>query len=175
MPFFMPAQGFYASDAFPALLTPLKPAGPLARSRDGLNHQFYERFNYYTAKGLPLSVPAGATSDGRSSPRATWAIVPPSGQGWLAYVLHDAAYRGVLEIFCVDGVYRPLMFTKQQSDDLLEEVMRFLGCSDADVLVTFDAVAKFGQASFDEDRAKLAAFQQAAGEGPVVTIGQSVG
>lgn len=134
----------------------LNPCGLLARTMDGRNCVLQEPLEYLTLGGLHLRVPAFSPTDGRSSPRGTWNIVPPFGKGWYAWVLHDGCYKGLVEILCDDGQWRPFMPTKQQSDDLLHEAMQGLGCEMWETLATFEAVAKFGQDSFDEDRKQLA-------------------
>lgn len=58
-----------------------------------------------------LLVEPGFETDFASIPRLLWRILPKNGKWDGAAVLHDAVYRGVLDL------------TKQQGDDLFNEVM----------------------------------------------------
>ena len=50
-----------------------------------------------TIDGVHYRAPAGATTDGASTPRAFRSLVPRVGRHIYGAIIHDAAYRGVLE------------------------------------------------------------------------------
>jgi len=63
-----------------------------------------------------ICVPSGLKTDLGSIPRALQGIFPKDGLAMFAYILHDHLYKV--------GKY-----TRKQSDDILEEAMKFLGVS----------------------------------------------
>lgn len=81
---------------------------------DGRNCLLLEPFTYTSLKGEVIEVPIGTTSDGASTPRALWVILPPTGRYWMAAFLHDYLYR------CSD---KPRI----DCDNLLKEAMLRLG------------------------------------------------
>ncbi len=48
---------------------------------------------YTTDAGEIITAPIGTRSDGASTPRVLWPVIPPFGSYWLATVLHDYLYR----------------------------------------------------------------------------------
>jgi hypothetical protein len=108
---------------------------------DGRSFTLLEPVVYVTALGAHLTIPAGTTSDGASTPSALWTLIPPFGPYFKATYLHDWLYR----------------FTKMpkcECDDLLKEAMLTLGIDPVLADAFYEGVSKGGQSSFDVDRAK---------------------
>lgn len=94
----------------------------------------------YTAKsGEVIIVPVGATTDGASTPKVIWNIIPPFGTYWLAAVLHDYLYRVTKRL-------------KNECDSLLLEAMESMGVDLVLREAIYEGVHFGGQVSFDEDR-----------------------
>ena len=106
---------------------------------DGRNVVVRVAFSYTRANGEVIMVVPGDQSDGASTPRFIWSIVPPFGKCWKAYVLHDALYR---------YSQRP----KDECDAILYEAMISLGASVDFATAIWKAVQDGGQAAFDADR-----------------------
>ena len=111
----------------------------LIRTADCHNVVISEPFSYTTAKGEVITIGIGDQSDGASTPRLIWSIVPPFGPYWKAYVLHDHLYRYTQK-------------TKDECDALLHEAMMSLGASKEFADTVWKGVQDGGQSSFDEDR-----------------------
>ena len=114
---------------------------------DGRNFTLLSPVDYWTnihGQLEQLTIPAGTESDGASIPELCW-IVPgyaPFGLHWSAAVLHDALYRGKLE----------MLWTRLECDDIFFEAMISSGVDDVHAKTIFKAVRLFGQAAFDRDR-----------------------
>jgi hypothetical protein len=107
---------------------------------DGRNFVLLEPVVYVTGFGAHLTIPAGTTSDGASTPALIWSAVPPFGLYWPAAYLHDWLYRATL-------------MPKPECDDLLKEAMLSLGVDSELVDVVYEGVKLGGQSAFDADRA----------------------
>jgi hypothetical protein len=125
----------------------------LVRTRDGRNVTLQEPLEFVTAAGVRYRVPAGATSDGLSTPREVWFSIPPFGTAWLAGVLHDAAYRDALERQ-QGAEWVKAGLSKTDSDALLLEGMQTLGVDTLEMQTIYRAVCISGGKAFREDRAK---------------------
>ena len=110
------------------------------QSSDGRNFVLLEPFSFTSQGGVTITVPAGSTSDGASTPREIWSFIPPFGTYWMAAFLHDYLYR-----------YTQL--PKTECDSLLKEAMECLGVDPIERNAIYDGVALGGQSSFDSDRA----------------------
>lgn|SRR5574337_169544 len=106
---------------------------------DGRFFTLLEPLIYTTNAGEVITVPIGCTTDGASTPKAIWNVIPPFGTYWLAAVLHDYLYR---------VTNRP----KFECDNLLLEAMVSLRVDEALRNAIYDGVHLGGQISFDEDR-----------------------
>lgn len=126
----------------------------LVRTRDGRNFVLQEALEYVCDCGSRVRAPVGAETDGASTPRVLWQIVPPFGEYWLAAVLHDAAYRGTLEIQAKDGTWSKANFTRADADELIDQSMMSLGVSDEQRAAIYRALREFGDKAFQEDRGK---------------------
>lgn len=98
-----------------------------------------DAFTYTSKTGQVITVPVGSTSDGASTPREIWAMIPPFGTYWMAAFLHDYLYRST-------------DLPKNVCDDLLREAMEDLCVDWVERDAIFDGVALGGQCSFDADR-----------------------
>lgn len=106
---------------------------------DGRNITTLEPIVYTARSGEVITIPAGTTSDGASTPRQIWNLIPPFGTYWLATVLHDYLYR-------IDK--RP----KAECDDLLLEAMESLGVDWILRNAIYEGVHLGGFHAFAEDR-----------------------
>ena len=110
---------------------------------DGLNFELLEPLVFTRPDGEVITALPGATTDGASSPRETWAITPPFGRYWLAAVLHDAMYR--LKT-------KPLIVERETADYIFLEAMCSLGVPVVERNMLYDAVRIGGEASWIQDR-----------------------
>lgn len=108
---------------------------------DGRNVVLLEPMVYVTRSGEEIVVPAGATSDGASTPKLMWNLIPPFGVYWKAAVLHDFLYR------CTD---RP----RPECDRLLLEAMESLNVETLERDAIYEGVREFGNLAFLSDRKK---------------------
>lgn len=106
---------------------------------DGLHFTLLEPVVYFTHELERIEIPAGATSDGASVPRALWNILPPFGSYWRAAVLHDWLYRCSTK-------------PKDECDLIFRDAMTDLGVEPAVRDAIYEGVRLGGQAAFDEDR-----------------------
>ena len=103
-----------------------------------------------------LALPEGAPTDGGSIPGICWSIPgfqPFGACVWKGYVYHDASYKGLLG----------LEWTRLQCDDLLLEIMLWLGEDYVHAYTIYTALRAGGQAAFDKDRAAYVPLAQASG------------
>lgn len=125
-------------------------------TEDGRNFDLTSPLVFEDTAGNIYRMPVGATTDGGSTPRGIWSIIPPFGQPFLAFVLHDGAYRNALQKLTsgtwVNGTWEIANLEKVACDDLLLQGMRWLGVSTIEIDTIIDALAKFGTAAFDADR-----------------------
>jgi hypothetical protein len=121
-------------------------------SFDGRNFDIVSNLYFTSSDGTKYCVPCGAKTDGASTPRAGWSLIPPFGKYWPAAVLHDSAYQNTLLIWnCANWVKANL--TKDQCDLLLKEAMQTLGVNELELELIYKAVVYGGERSFEEDRA----------------------
>jgi hypothetical protein len=95
---------------------------------DGKSFTLLEPFLFVRPNGEVIPVPAGAKSDGASTPSALWITLPPFGAYWRAAFLHDHLYR----------------------ETMLP--MESLGVRWDDLNTLYEGVHLFGWSSFKEDR-----------------------
>jgi hypothetical protein len=106
---------------------------------DGRYCTLLEDLVFTAANGEVIVAPAGTTTDGASTPKEIWSLIPPFGSYWLAAVLHDFLYR---------ISKRP----KHECDGLLLEAMVSLGVEKVLRDAIYQGVALGGLPSFAEDR-----------------------
>ncbi len=112
------------------------------RSSDGRNEVLIEPLHYQTEKGEIITVPVGADTDGASVPRIFWRLFPPTGDYWMAAVLHD-------------HLYRTNMFVKSKCDRIFLEAMKSLGVGRVKRETIYMAVHYFGFAAYNEARRNI--------------------
>lgn len=138
------------------MLVFLSPSDVLVRTSDGRNCVLQEPIEVATESGIRYRARIGSTTDGASTPPASWPELPPFGPYWKAAVLHDAAYRGTLEVQQADGSWIPAMLSKDACDMLLLDAMHALGVSNVTAILIYNGVRLAGANSFDRDRSQLA-------------------
>ena len=129
---------------------------------DGRHCILAEQQVYVALDGRVFIIPAGAPTDGASTPAIIWAQIPPWGTYWRAAILHDSSYQNTLRIavfpdgkICSDLSIATQVVAgleKDDCDNLLFEAMGFCGTHDLTRNEIFHGVHLFGQSSFDEDR-----------------------
>jgi len=130
------------------------------RTSDGHNIMLLEDLVYVTKAGDILCMPTGTVSDGASTPRAIWQVIPPFGPYWLATVFHDGGYRNTILKINLDGTRSVVTLTRDQCDDLLLEGMESLGVSLLLREAIYEGVHLGGEIAFDDDRrVKLKAYR----------------
>ena len=115
---------------------------------DGRNFKLLKSITYISEAGITYIMPAGAPSDGASTPAILWPKIPPFGDYWLAAYLHDCAYQNTLQLS--DGTKAKLL--KSQCDDLLKEAMLSLGVDKVMVDTIYEGVVLGGWEAFKDDR-----------------------
>jgi hypothetical protein len=113
--------------------------GFVVYTEDGHNVSLYDDYLYECKNGCIIPLPKGTTSDGLSYPQATWNVTPPFGKGWMAGVTHDEGYRSGLP--------------KDFMDEVLLEILDFMGVPEHLARITYEGVEHFGQSSYNEDLA----------------------
>ncbi len=124
----------------------------LVRTSDGRNFVIQEPIEVVSEDGARYRVPAGATTDGASTPAELWITLPPFGRYWLAALVHDSAYRGTLERQRTDGSWALAKLNKDQCDTLFLDCMSALGVPIAQKELLYEGVSKLGYKAFREDR-----------------------
>ena len=133
------------------------------RTANGLADVLLDALEFQAAAGTLYQAPPGSTTDGVSTPRFLWRIIPPNGDAdFLPAVLHDAAYRNGLLIYCpVNDTWRRANLTQRQADRLLREALLANGVGFLKRNVIYFALRLFGGQAFREDRrAGQAAFDE---------------
>ncbi len=92
--------------------------------QDGRNWKLLKPIVYTSRNGQTYIVPRGASTDGASTPAIIASILPPTGDYWLAAILHDSCYRNDLRL--ADGMTRADL-SKDDCDSLLLEAMELTG------------------------------------------------
>jgi hypothetical protein len=111
----------------------------LVSTPDGRNFTLMSPFTYTTKAGEVITVPAGTESDGASTPRIGWNLLPPFGTYWMAAFLHDYLYRETEK-------------AKADCDDIFYEAMDALGTDDEEARLIYEGVSLGGWAAFQADR-----------------------
>lgn len=136
-------------------------------SVDGLNWTLTKALILALKDGRIVRARIGTTSDGASTPRSVWVIIPPFGNDdWPAAVAHDACYREFLDVLVSgdwtadDAVWTPLIVTEQDANQIIAEGMEDLNSNPIKIAVMYHALELFGKAAFDADRKALAQANQ---------------
>ena len=118
-------------------------------SGNGRDDTLVSPLHYRSISGVLHRVPEGSTTDGMSTPRLA-RILPgfePTGNHWLAAVLHDSAYRGTLQVFR-EVYYRPARLSRREADLLLDEALELQGVGTIRRTIIFRALRLFGGRNF---------------------------
>jgi hypothetical protein len=118
---------------------------------DGRNFTLLKDVYFTGADGTRYCLPAGATSDGASTPPPIWNLIPPFGLYWPAAYLHDCAYRNTLLVWN-GAAWVKAALPKAKCDELLKLAMTSLGCNELECETIYEGVVVGGTASFDDDR-----------------------
>ena len=73
--------------------------------------------------GVRYRAPAGARTDGASTPRVFRNLVPRVGRHLYGAIIHDAAYRGVLEYLAVEQEWCLVFVTREWADRAFLSIM----------------------------------------------------
>jgi hypothetical protein len=120
---------------------------------DGRNFILMEDF-LFGWRGREFKVPKGSRTDGASTPRFTWDLLPPFGIYWKWCVCHDSAYQGTLMVIDdVSGVWVTAMLSKEESDEMLSDLMEAGKVVALDADAIYEGVKWGGWKAFREDRA----------------------
>lgn len=117
---------------------------------DGHNFRLLTRLDYIANNGIHYRALAGTTTDGLSTPRAIWNLIPPFA-AFFSGVLHDAGYRGTLVVVHDDGHQSVPNLTRPEIDLLLLEAMQAQGLTDTDCYTVYQAVKLAGEVAFEKD------------------------
>jgi len=98
------------------------------RSSNGRDDVLLSELRFLDTDGTLYKTPAGADTDGGSTPRICWLIpnFEPTGKHWFDWILHDGGYRDTLEVFRGGGWY-PAALSRLQCDQLLDRSLRLRG------------------------------------------------
>ena len=118
---------------------------------DGRNFTLLADVYYLAADGTRYCLPAGAMSDGASTPREIWTLIPPFGPYWPAAFLHDAAYRNTLLVWN-GAAWVKAALARGQCDALLLEALAALGVGALERQAIYDGVVLGGASAFNSDR-----------------------
>ena len=124
------------------------------RTANGLDDILLDALEIQVSNGDIYRAPIGSATDGVSTPRWLWPILPPTGDDWLPAVLHDAAYRNTLQRYCpATDHWQLAKLTQAQADRLLLEALRANGVRWLKRTVIYTALRLVGGKAFKEDRA----------------------
>ena len=121
-------------------------------SCDGQNWTAAKPLEFLRTNGRTVRAAIGTTTDGPSIPLAAQPLTPKFGPIWVCGVLHDAAYRGTLEMLSQAGEWRPYTLTKEEADGLLVEAMQAQAIPKLVLDAVFEAVHLCGHGAFEQDR-----------------------
>lgn len=117
----------------------------LVRTGDGRHMVVVEPFAFTRPNGQQVTVLAGATTDGVSSPHGSWNICPPFGMYWLAGVLHDACYHAETS---------PIITAQEEADLIFAEALEALGVDSMMRTTLHQAVRRFGDKAWHAGHAR---------------------
>ena len=124
------------------------------RTANGRDDTLLDALEFQVRSGEIYQAPPGSTTDGVSTPRWLWRLIPPNGDAdFLPAVLHDAAYRNTLQLYCArTDTWRAANLTQRQADRLLREALLANGVGILKRNVIYFALRLFGGQAFREDR-----------------------
>ena len=107
-----------------------------------------------TIDGVRYRAPVGATTDGASTPRVFRNLVPRVGRHIYGAIVHDAAYRGVLERFCApqpSGAWQRVTPSREWADEAFLAIMVAADTGWLTRKMAYWAVRLFGRAAWQGD------------------------
>jgi len=123
---------------------------------DGRNDTFMRPLEF-TVNGKRYRIPIGSTTDGLSSPKIFWIVLPPWGQKtWGPSTAHDAGYRGTLEVW-ENGRWRKLHSSEYWDDKLLLHLLKANGVNLFLRYTIYYVLRALGWIAFKADRKQLTA------------------
>ena len=119
------------------------------RSSNGRDDILLDNLDYLSKDGVFYRVPKSSTTDGMSTPAIVSGIpgFEPYGRHWFSAVLHDAAYRGTLQIRKF-GKYERADLDREASDRLIREALESQGVGPVRRGIIFNALRAFGWPNF---------------------------
>ena len=99
------------------------------RTQNGLDDTFLEHLYFTNRYGIKLRAPIGSTTDGLSTPRFIRMLpgYDATGDDWFCGGIHDAGYRGYLEVLSNNNEWRKAWYTQRQCDELILDAMETQG------------------------------------------------
>jgi hypothetical protein len=122
------------------------------RTYDGHNFILLEPLEYVTQDGRVLRAIDGGSTDGISTPRFVWDIIPPFGPEWFPGLLHDAGYHNFLQELQPDGTWTQLTLSRFECDELMKEALAAQGVADVEIETIYYSLRLGGGSAFDSDR-----------------------
>lgn len=125
-------------------------------SSDGRDDMLQEPLLYRSRAGDLYRVPAGSTTDGMSTPPIVRALpgFEPYGVHWFSAILHDAPYRGTLQVFRRTN-FVPANLTRREADALLDEALETQGVPAFRRFLIHTALRLFGGRNFKPTHAHV--------------------
>lgn len=117
-----------------------------ATNQDGRNWKLNHPVTYHSKSGRVFIIPVGAPTDGASTPAILHSELPPTGDYWLACVLHDSAYRNTLQ----NENCTLANLSRDESDSLLLEAMELTGVDGFTAKIIYEGVRMGGQQAFEQ-------------------------
>jgi len=132
-----------------------------ATSSDGRNFTLCEPVIYCAKNNETFRAAVGGSTDGLSTPKQIWSLIPPFGSYWPAGIIHDAGYRNSLEKRQPDGTWSKIALAKDECDEIFLEAMESLGVELLLREAIYEGVHLGGAWAFDDDHhPKLKAYVQ---------------
>ena len=98
--------------------------------------------------GVRYRAPAGLSTDGASTPRAFRNLVPRIGRHIYGAIIHDAAYRGRLQVQDAAGSWLPHPVSREWADSVFLALMDSTGTGRLTRWMAYRAVRLFGRAAY---------------------------
>ncbi len=119
------------------------------RSSNGRDDVLVDPLHFRSQSGSLYRVPAESTTDGMSTPAVIHPLpgFEPFGKHWFSAVLHDAAYRGTLQVFRWTN-YQPANLTRAEADTLFRDALASQGVGAIRRAIIHAALRIFGAPAY---------------------------
>lgn len=134
---------------------------------DGINFDCLDYIVYHSDKFGWIRTKT--SSDGLSVPTVFINIIQKYGKYLKAGIIHDGAFKGLLERMTVDGWIQWLP-TEHEANQLIDEALQCLGCPWIERKTIYNALELFGWTAFREDRIKIEYIESTPLEQTVINI-----